>query len=546
MRVQPYGQREAEQKHDSHSVAITRSHARSTPREKIACVVIPNFLIEVCQRDHPRLNRPLALADSDLDSAEIIAINQPAADAGLLLRITVAQGHILCPNLIVMVRDTERELEESNAVYKKLQSLSPFVEEALPGLYFLDASGFDWLYQNDHRYASKIITALQSYGPPPYPCQIGIARNKFVAQVAANQSATNHSTIVPHKNEKSFLRPLALAQLQTDSLRLSSDTLDSLHDLGLKTIGQAATFPANEMIRRFGPQGEILSRLARGEDPDFFTPEAVTELLTDTIWLDHPTACAETIIRYVKRMLVPLLTKLGRYHQGCSTLEIIGHLDRRQQRTIPLSITVERPTLAVKTFLRQLRTTLEEKQKKQEQLLSPLNGLTVTIPVTSALVSEQLPLGDKLSTNSSPTEPISNLSPMAPITTPTRLDFFLPEQRFSFPGPTAQPKTKPPGYQSHWPHQSSWSHQSLYARGSITGLRLRPTPRDIEVTRYKNMPLAINQTPITSTGPWELSGHWWSNSYSRHYWEIQTAALQHYLIYHDLQTDRWFLQGVFD
>ena len=107
-------------------------------------------------------------------------------------------------------------------------------------------------------------------------------------------------------------------------------------------------------------------------------------------------------------------------------------------------------------------------------------------------------------------------------------------------------------HQSHWPHQSSqshqshWPHQSLYARGSIAGLRLRPTPRDIEVTRYKNMPLAINQTPITSTGPWELSGHWWCDSYSRHYWEIQTAALQHYLIYHDLQTDRWFLQGVFD
>ncbi len=529
--------------------------ARSTPQHgfnsKIACVVIPNFSIEVYLRNTLFNNSPLALVNpgargrtpttgdstainknETLDLAEIIAINQKAIDAGVLLNITVTQGHILCPNLTVRVKDTEKEIEQSNAIYKKLQSLSPFVEESRPGLYFLDASGLDLLYQSDQQFAAEIIKAIKSYGRPPYGCRIGIGGNKFVAQVAANLSRNNRFTLVPLGSEGKFLQPLPLAQLQTDVLRLSSGTLESLRDLGLNTIGQAAAFPANEMIRRFGPQGEILSQLARGNDTAFFMPESPTEPLTRTIWFDNPVDRIETISHQVALALPSLLAELGRYSRGCSTIDVIFHLDDRKKSAMPLSIFVERPTLSTEMFLRQLRTSLAG-----QKLTAPVTGLTVTIPVAAALLSEQLPLADRFTTGANYT---SDLPELPAITTPVRRDLFLPEQRFVLSEPASRPEHE------NYARRSVWSDYCPYSSSAPVGLRLHQPPRRIKVAAEKEKPVAINQTPVTGQGPWKLSGHWWSRDYDRHYWEVRTTGRRHYLVYHDRQIDRWFLQGVFD
>jgi nucleotidyltransferase/DNA polymerase involved in DNA repair len=538
---------------------------------KIACLMLPNFAIEVCLRDHPELsNVPLALAESELDDALIVAINEPAVNAGLLLNVTVAQGNILCPELIIKVNDTEREIEQSNAIYKKLQAISPFVEESQPGLYFLDASGFELLYPDDRQFAAKIIATVKAQSETPYPCRVGIGPNKFIAQIAANLSDRDRFTIVAPSREKEFLRPLPLERLQTDILRLSSETIESLHDLGLRTVGQVASFPANELIRRFGPRGEILSRLARGDDTDFFSPETPTEPLSETTWLDDAIEDTATIANLVKRMLPALLTDLARYSQGCSIIEVVLHLDREIDRRaeplsgsannscrqaslpdgssnrprvgqrrptphhqiIPLSITVERPTLSVKMFLRQFHTLLAK-----QKLSTGVNGVTVTIPVTSSLLSEQLPLADRLADRSQST---SDFPEPSTITRPLRQNLFLPEQRFTFADPAIPYKPTPPDF------QTAWSNQCPYAGGAITGLRLCQPPREVKVIAKGSKPVAINRTEVAGRGPWELSGQWWSRDYDRHYWEIRTAGCRHFLIYHDRRIDRWFLEGVFD
>jgi len=545
---------------------------------KIVCMIIPNFSVEVCLRNHPELtSTPLALAESELDDAEIIAVNQQAADTGLLLHITSAQAHILCPDLTIKVRNTDREIEQSNAVYKKLQSLSPLVEEPRPGLYFLDASGFELLYPDDRLFAARAIKAVDSYSERPYPCRVGLGRNKFIAQVAADLSDNGLFTIVPPEGEKSFLRPLPIERFQTDQLRLPAETLDSLRDLGLHTIGQVAAFPANEMIRRFGPQGEILSQLARGDDTAFFTPDHPIEPLAETIWFDAPLDRIDMIIKHAEHILPRLLSNLGRYSRGCSTIDIILYLDgslgahpfnptpkggppqqgalrpfvklrageaqggngksispqdSRPPRNVLLPISVERPTLSVKMFLRQLRITLE-KQKPA----APINGLTVTIPVTSSLLTEQLPLSDNLAAGANP---VTGLPDSPAIVRLIRRDLFLPEQRLVFSEPTIglAPDTRD--------FRPSWSNHCPYSNSTVSGLRLYRPAREIEVTVEQNRPVAIKQAQIEGDGPWEISGGWWSRDYARRYWEVRTAGGRRFLIYQDRLINRWFLQGVFD
>ncbi|MBU0984894.1 MAG: DNA polymerase Y family protein [candidate division Zixibacteria bacterium] len=498
---------------------------------RVACVTIPNFAIEACLREHPELvGQPLALADSDLETAGIIALNREAAHAGVLIAMTVAQGHTVCSHLTVRTRDVEQEIAVSNGLYKKLQSLSPFVEEAEPGLYYLDISGFGLLYKNDQHLAHKISETVTPLG---YPIQMGIANNKFVARVAARESAPGAYTIVPDGKEREYLRPLPVARLE-----LPDDIADTLHDLGIKTIRQLAGFPGNELTRRFGPRGAALSRLARGDDTAFFKPGASGEPLTERVWLTASIYRDRMIAAQTEALLASLLVRLGRFCQGCSTVEIMYDLDNRER--LSLTVTVESPSLTPVPFLRQLRLQLET-----TRLVSPVCGITVTIPAVASLTGDQLPLGDDMAGGCRVLreDTVRKQQEIAHtiITVPLPRDTFLPEQRFEFARLIRpHPRTTPVDARAIYP----------YAAGRINGLRLLQPPREIGVAisgPQATMTVTFRQ-PVTAKyrGPWELSGGWWAQGFDRLYYEIQTARHRQYLIYFDRTAAQWFLQGVFD
>ena len=51
---------------------------------------------------------------------------------------------------------------------------------------------------------------------------------------------------------------------------------------------------------------------------------------------------------------------------------------------------------------------------------------------------------------------------------------------------------------------------------------------------------------IRQTGPWEISGEWWSEGYNRRYFEIELFEGEQYLIFFENSSREWFLQGIFD
>jgi len=508
-----------------------QNSATAPYRRKIACVAIPDFAVEVCQRAcRQSVGAPLALAESALPSAEVIACNGAAIAAGLLLHITAAQAHVLCPHLIVKIRDIEREIEQSNTIYKKLQNLSPFVEEARPGLYFLDASGFELLYRDDTTFAAHIIATARACHNEPYPVRVGIAANKFVAQLAADGAALDGYQIVPNGNEGSFLRDLPVTHLGGEMRYLGDDLLEYLHDLGLRTVGQVAAFPSNELTRRFGVQGECLARLARGDDPAFFTPEAPTEPLSRTAWFDQPLERREMIAARIAALLEPLLEELGRYREGCTTVEVSLHPDGQNSSITVLTLGVERPTLSLRMFLDQFRS-VSDKQR----LTAPVLGITVTIPGAAALLTEQLPLDDRFGGQVSPLLSMTVHTGQRVMTRP----FFLPEEQFTCDDtPSHAGSSASPG--------PVWAYGCVFTRSRLSGLRLYGPPRPIIVQCEGGQPVRLSRTPVDCDGPWELSGYWWSGAYDRRYFEVRTRDRRRFLIFHDRLADRWFLQGVFD
>ncbi len=490
---------------------------------RVACVRVPNFQVEVCLHENRRLdNHPLAVAESNLDSAEILAVNTKAADSGLFAGLTVAQGHTVSPRLKIQVRNVDTEIEQSNDLYKKLQGLSPFVEEAETGLFYLDAAGLGFLYKDDRTFAGEIVSTLK---PSGYPIMLGIAGNKFVARVAAEVITDDCFSIVSYNQEADFLKPLPIKHL-----RLSQEIMSRMDDLGLKTIGQLASIPANEMTRRFGSQGAALAKLARGDDTAFFDPNEPTESVSDTVWLTPPIYQQTIVIAQVEQMLAPLLEQLSRFSQGCSTIDVTLFLDDKNLHTIPVS--VEQPTLSVTVFTRQLQLLME-----RLKLSAPIEGIRVTIPQIAALRAEQLPLNDGIPAG---VAPLNDLPDNHTITVPVAHDTFLPEQRFTFSTPLKK-------YKALTQDKTPMNRRCVYALGTIGGLRLFQPPRAIEVTEDHRKPITVGYiNRLEVAGPWELSGGWWSERFDRLYWEVQSANCRKYLIFLDRLTSQWFVQGVFD
>ncbi|MCP4684146.1 MAG: hypothetical protein GY867_01755, partial [bacterium] len=463
-------------------------------------------------------------------------INDKATEAGVLLDMTLTQGHVVCTDLTVKIRDHEKEIEQSNTIYKKLQTLSPFVEETAPGFYYLDASGLGLLYKSDRQFAEKIIATVV---PTGYPVKLGLAKNKFVARVASEVADQNEFIVISPGSENKFLKPLPISHTQ-----LPDDFFGILHDLGLKTLGQLAAFPANEMTRRFGPQGAALSRLARGDDIGFFEPDVSSEPLSQTVWFTSPIYRQEMIIAHIEGLLAPLLEKLKQISQGCTTIEVALSLERSSNNDTPTQrseiVSVERPTLSTAMFTRQLKVILEKLK-----LSSPVNGLKVTIPRVDDLCPEQLALDGQLAL-SGRNEVRIDIPGSHTVTRPVRHEAFLPEQRFSFSPPIEKIKNTPPFEPSPMPSLP-------FAMGAVSGLRLLQPPREVEIISEHNRPAGIRRTngnrrvtAIDSVGPWELSGGWWGRRFDRLYYEIQTANRRRYLLFLDRLSARWFLQGVFD
>lgn len=507
----------------------------STPR--IAYLYIPNFAVAVCLRAEPPLARqPLALTESEEESAAIIAVSDCVASHGVALGMTVAQAGTICPDLVVRLRCHDEEITQSNALYKRLQTLSPHVAEPTPGSFHLDLSGFTLLYRSETELAQHILTVTSVVG---YPLRLGIAANTFVARVAAEQSADHHFTIVPPGEERSFLAPLPIG-----CLSLSVERQETLRDLGIRTIGQLAAMRGNELVARFGEEGTLLADQVRGAGVSRLDAKFADDPLSETVWFTFPLDTIALLAPHVEQLLTPLLARLGRFSHGCCCVQVTLHLDDRTARTYDLM--VERPTLSVARFLRQLTLAL-----RRATLSSGITGFTLTIPAIRELLTDQISLQPSGAGLADLDDQWSTLTDSDSLRIPHLIEGVTPEQQFSLEAVDSPqiPLTT---------DTVNRFMQPLYALDSLVGLRLVEPPQPLQVTVNDHQPafltglLASSADPhdplavSRSRGPWELCGGWWHVPFDRLYYETETVTHERFLLYYDRLAARWYLQGLFD
>src|SRR5437016_5446282 len=176
-------------------------HRPAWPDVRVACVWIAQLPLRVEILRHPAWDgRPLVLGGAP-GERKVVQLCSPEAEAagvrpGLPLREVVP----LCPNAMVLQPDPVRTASVLEAVLADLQRVSPTVEPAEDGYFFLDVRGLHAMYGDITALEQAIISAVPALLRP----RIGFANGKFAAAVAARMAepGETRARVVPARDTR--------------------------------------------------------------------------------------------------------------------------------------------------------------------------------------------------------------------------------------------------------------------------------------------------------------------------------------------------------
>jgi protein ImuB len=181
-------------------------------------------------------------------------------------------------------------------VVAAVEELCPRVEVLHPGACAIGARGPARYFGGEEVLARKIIDAVACCG---FACRVGVADGMFAAQLAARAPRAeilDAALIVAPGETPAFLASQPVGSLKDPELA------DLLPRLGIRTLGEFAKLPAIEAGNRFGAQGAVAHRLARGLDPRPLVPRPPSADLSVSVEFDPPAELSEPVVFAAKAL----------------------------------------------------------------------------------------------------------------------------------------------------------------------------------------------------------------------------------------------------
>ena len=321
----------------------------------IACLSIPYFAAAVERRaDSALLQQPLAIGGQPWEARPVYAFSQEVARKGVEIGMSLRLVQVLSPSSHFMPAAENRYSKVSSEVIDVLTDFSHLIEpqelwhpftktrqpvtahgRVLPARYCLDLEGLP------EREALPFVQAMgqsvrQETKIDP---AIGLARQKFTAQIAAALCRTNHALSVKAGQETSFLASRSL-----NFLPLDKEMARRLRLLGIHTLGKLTSLSLPALQEQFGPQIALIYRLARGEpgEPVHSQPPETYE--ENELLFDGPVGDLQTIMTAGDRLVIELAHRLQtRNLQGRKVRLVLEMEDGTLQQR---KLTLRQPTAA--------------------------------------------------------------------------------------------------------------------------------------------------------------------------------------------------------
>jgi protein ImuB len=213
-------------------------------------------------------------------------------------------------------RPAEASARAFEPVLALLEEFCPQVEVLRPGAYALAARGPARYFGGEAELARRLTEAVGLAG---FGCQVGMADGLFAAQLAALSEPEHHQAagmIVAPGATPEFLARQPVSVLGLPELTVL------LPKLGICTLGEFAALPPKEAASRFGTEGVMAHRLARGLDPRPLAPRPPRLDLSVQQAFDPPAEQAEPVVFTAKALAEQLHARLLTRGLACVRLQV--------------------------------------------------------------------------------------------------------------------------------------------------------------------------------------------------------------------------------
>jgi len=404
---------------------------------------------------------------------------------------------------------------------------------------------------------------------------VAIAASKGLGRVLAR---VRGSTVVESGQEARLLAPLPCRALGES---LDPATGETLARWGIRTLGQLASLPAEEVVLRLGPQGLALHRLARGDGHEPFFPQPPADAVEETLESEYALTELEPLAFLLRGLLDRLLARLACRSLACAGITLRLALESKgfDVRSVPLAA----PTRENAPILQLVRLDLARRPPE-----SPVVGVTV-VALPARVRATQLdflrPAGPRPDQLAATVSRLAALVGMENIGAPRLPNTWREEEievvPFSYEPPaspsrrttdrakgtTSGARTSPAAgraapLQAFAVQPSSASEvvtdaSSAHDPCQLTIRRFRP-PQEVEVIWDREGPSALRHPSwaariLVAAGPYRVEGEWWHPPsaterapLSRDYWDVQASDGAIYRLHQERATRRWYLDGYYD
>ncbi len=307
---------------------------------------------------------------------------------------------------------------------------------------------------------------------------------------------------------------------------------------GLRTLGDLAALPADDLAARLGQDGVRWQRLARGEDVAPLVPAVPEERFEQSLDLEWPIEELEPLAFVLGRLLEPLEIHLERRGRGAAVLHVRLFL----VKTSGGAREVHERSLQLPTPIRDARTlrTLALLDLESHPPAGPIDRVVVAIDPTPArivqfsLITRPLPSPEQISTL------------MA------RLHALMGETRCG--SPELVDSWKPGAFEMKpFAPTTEVSSSTAVSPLAVALRRFRhPVPARVSVADGKPSRVTIDRRGMDGggvrvcAGPWRTSGDWWKEGWDRDEWEVTLTGGATYRLFRARDTEQWFVDGVLD
>jgi protein ImuB len=454
------------------------------------------------------------------------------------------------------------------------REFSPRIEIDAPRDVVLDLSGLTRLFGDARTIAEHMRRTAADRG---VRVRVAIAGTRAAARLLVRHRAG--LTVVEPGTEASALAALPLTVLTAVAIDPHS-VVAVFRRWGLRTLGDLAALPSDEVVSRLGHDGTEWQRLARGEDPRPLVPAVPEERFEQSLELEWPIEEIEPLSFVLGRLMEPLAAHLEQRDRGAAVL----HVRLDLVKTAGAARDVFERSLQLPFPIRDARTlrTLALLDLESHPPPAAIDRVTVAVDPTPArivqwsLLSRSLPSPEHISTLMARLQALMGETRCG---SPVVVDSWQPGALEMKPFAPADTNAVHPRYdtQRHRDTENKTSRSlshSLRAsvprcvveandasKQPVVALRRfrHPVPVRVQAEHGRPSSLMTMRRGLSGgkvescAGPWRTSGGWWASeagraggAWDRDEWDVALTGGATYRLLRERNTNRWFVEGVFD